>query len=51
MLLSAVASTPGCRILVMDASKAHWRAPVDRLLYVDLHPEIREPGLRGSLRR
>ena len=51
MLASVAASTPACRILVMDASKAHLHASVGRLIYIDLPPEIRKPGQRGKLRR
>ena len=51
MLLSIVASTRGCRVLVMDARKAHLHALVDRLIYVDLPPEIRKPGMCARLRR
>ena len=51
MLLSIAASTRGCKILVMDARKAHLHATVDRLIYVDLPPEARKPGMCARLRR
>ena len=51
MLLSIVASTRGCKVLVMDARKAHLHASVDRLIYVDLPLEIRKPGMCARLRR
>ena len=50
-LLSIVASTRGCKVLVMDACKAHLHATVDRLTYVDLPPEARKPGMCARLRR
>ena len=51
MLLSIAASTRGCKILVMDARKAHLHATVDRLIYVNLPPEARKPGMCARLRR
>ena len=51
MLLSIAASTRGCKILVMDAHKAHLHATVDRLIYVDLPPEARKPGMCARLHR
>jgi hypothetical protein len=35
----------------MDARKAHLHATVDRLIYVDLPPEARKPGMCARLRR
>ena len=51
MILSSVASNRGHGILVMDASKAHLHASVDRLIYVDLPIEVRVPGMCARLRR
>ena len=51
MLLSIAASSQGYKILVMDARKAHLHATVDRLIYVNLPPEARKPGMCARLRR
>jgi hypothetical protein len=51
MLLSVAASTHGSKIMVMDARKAHLHAKVDRLIYVNLPPEVRKPGMCARLRR
>ena len=51
MLISNVASSSGPGLLVIDASKAHLHASVDRLIYVDLPPETRAPGMCARLRR
>ena len=51
MLLSIVASTRGCKVSVMDARTARLHATVDRLIYVDLPPEARKPGMCARLRR
>ena len=51
MLLSNVASSKDLRVLVLDARKAHLHSQVDRLLYVDLPPERRQPGMCARLRR
>ena len=50
MLLSIAASTRGCKVFVMDARWAHLHATVDRLIYVDLPPEARKPGMCARLR-
>jgi hypothetical protein len=36
---------------VIDAHKAHLHAPAERLVYVDLPPELRQPGMFARLRR
>jgi hypothetical protein len=41
----------GRKILVIDARKAHLHALTDRDIFVQLPPEIREPGFCGRLRR
>jgi hypothetical protein len=56
MLLSHAAtgrrtSKGGRKILVIDARKAHLHAPAERLVYVDLPPEARQPGMCARLRR
>jgi hypothetical protein len=56
MLLSHAAtgrrtSQGGRKILVIDARKAHLHAPAERLVYVDLPPEVRQPGMCARLRR
>jgi hypothetical protein len=56
MLLSHAAtgrktSRGGRKILVVDARKAHLHAPAERLVYVDLPPEVRQPGMCARLRR
>jgi hypothetical protein len=56
LLLSHVASDRcsgrgGRKLMVIDARKAHLHAEVDRVVYVELPPEIRRPGRCGRLRR
>jgi len=51
MLLSNVASSKNLRVLVLDARKAHLHSTVNRLLYVELPPERRQPGMCARLRR
>jgi hypothetical protein len=56
MLLSHAAtgrktSRGGRKVLVVDARKAHLHAPAERLVYVDLPPEVRQPGMCARLRR
>jgi hypothetical protein len=56
MLLSHAAtgrrsSKGGRKILVVDARKAHLHAPAERLVYVDLPPEAKRPGMCARLRR
>jgi hypothetical protein len=56
MLLSHAAtgrqsSKRGRKILVVDARKAHLHAPAERLVYVDLPPEVKRPGMCARLRR
>jgi hypothetical protein len=41
----------GRKILVIDARKAHLHAHAERLVYVDLPPEVRQPGMCAKLRR
>jgi hypothetical protein len=56
MLLSHVASgrrsgKGGRKVLVIDARKAHLHALAERLVYVDLPPEVKEPGKCARLCR
>jgi hypothetical protein len=56
MILSHAASgrksgKGGRKILVIDARKAHLHAMAERLVYVDLPPEVRQPGKCALLRR
>jgi hypothetical protein len=56
MLLSHAAtgrktSKGGRKVLVIDARKAHLHAPAERLVYVDLPPEVKQPGMCARLRR
>jgi hypothetical protein len=56
MLLSHTASgrrsgKGGRKVLVIDARKAHLHALAERLVYVDLPPEAKVPGMCARLRR